>query len=29
MEEIIEEIDTFVEGGGKEVVFTGINLGAW
>ena len=29
MEEIIEEIDTFVESGGKEVVFTGINLGAW
>jgi threonylcarbamoyladenosine tRNA methylthiotransferase MtaB len=29
MEEIIEEIHTFVEGGWKEVVFTGINLGAW
>jgi len=29
MEEIIEEVNTFVEGGGKEVVFTGINLGAW
>ena len=29
MEEIIEEVRTFVEGGGKEVVFTGINLGAW
>ena len=29
MEEIIEEINTFVESGGKEVVFTGINLGAW
>lgn len=29
MEEIIEEIRTFVDGGGKEVVFTGINLGAW
>ena len=29
MEEIISEIHTFVEGGGKEVVFTGINLGAW
>ncbi len=28
-EEIIEEIQTFVGGGGKEVVFTGINLGAW
>ena len=29
MAEILEEIRTFVEGGGKEVVFTGINLGAW
>ena len=29
IEEIIDEIDGFVEGGGKEVVFTGINLGAW
>ena len=29
MEEILEEINTFVAGGGKEVVFTGINLGAW
>lgn len=28
-EEIIEEINEFVEHGGKEVVFTGINLGAW
>ncbi len=28
-EEIVEEIRVFVEGGGKEVVFTGINLGAW
>jgi threonylcarbamoyladenosine tRNA methylthiotransferase MtaB len=27
--EIIEEIRDFVERGGKEVVFTGINLGAW
>lgn len=27
--EILEEISTFVEWGGKEVVFTGINLGAW
>lgn len=27
--EILEEIRTFVEDGGKEVVFTGINLGAW
>ena len=29
MEEILEEIREFVAGGGKEVVFTGINLGAW
>lgn len=29
VEEIIDEINIFVEGGGKEVVFTGINLGAW
>jgi tRNA A37 methylthiotransferase MiaB len=29
MEEIIEEVREFVAGGGKEVVFTGINLGAW
>ena len=29
MEEILEEINTFVEWGGQEVVFTGINLGAW
>ncbi len=29
MEEIWDEIDAFVESGGKEVVFTGINLGAW
>lgn len=29
MEEILEEIRTFARGGGKEVVFTGINLGAW
>ncbi len=29
MDEILEEIRTFVESGGKEVVFTGINLGAW
>jgi threonylcarbamoyladenosine tRNA methylthiotransferase MtaB len=29
MEEIISEINTFVEWGGKEVVFTGINLWAW
>lgn len=28
-EEIVEEIQDFVERGGKEVVFTGINLGAW
>jgi MiaB/RimO family radical SAM methylthiotransferase len=28
-EEIIAEIDEFVVSGGKEVVFTGINLGAW
>jgi MiaB/RimO family radical SAM methylthiotransferase len=27
--EIVEEIRNFVEDGGKEVVFTGINLGAW
>ena len=27
--EIVEEIRDFVENGGKEVVFTGINLGAW
>ncbi len=27
--EILEEIRAFVESGGKEVVFTGINLGAW
>ena len=29
MEEIVEEINTFARGGGKEVVFTGINLGSW
>lgn len=29
MAEIIEEINTFVANGGKEVVFTGINLWAW
>jgi tRNA A37 methylthiotransferase MiaB len=29
MEEIVEEINEFVENGGKEVVFTGTNLGAW
>lgn len=29
MEEILEEVREFVAGGGKEVVFTGINLGAW
>jgi threonylcarbamoyladenosine tRNA methylthiotransferase MtaB len=29
IEEILEEIRDFVDGGGKEVVFTGINLGAW
>ncbi|PID84412.1 hypothetical protein CSB09_01215 [Candidatus Gracilibacteria bacterium] len=28
-DEIIEEINEFVTSGGKEVVFTGINLGAW
>lgn len=28
-DEIVEEINTYVDGGGKEVVFTGINLGAW
>lgn len=29
MDEIIAEVQTFVEGGGKEVVLTGINLWAW
>lgn len=29
MKEIIEEINEFVQCGGKEVVFTGVNLGAW
>ncbi len=29
VEEILEEINTFVEWGSKEVVFTGINLWAW
>lgn len=29
VDEIVEEINEFVEGGGKEVVFTGTNLGAW
>ncbi len=29
MEEIIAEINEFVESGGREVVFTGTNLGAW
>lgn len=28
-DEIIDEINDFVKNGGKEVVFTGINLGAW
>ena len=28
-EEIVEEISEFVDNGGKEVVFTGTNLGAW
>jgi tRNA A37 methylthiotransferase MiaB len=29
MEEILEDIDTFVADGGQEIVLTGINLGAW
>ena len=29
LEEILSEIREFVGGGGKEVVFTGINLGSW
>ncbi|MDD2694166.1 MAG: radical SAM protein [Candidatus Gracilibacteria bacterium] len=29
MEEVIEEVNTFVDGGGKEIILTGINLGAW
>ncbi len=29
LDEIIEDITAFVERGGKEVVLTGINLGAW
>lgn len=29
MDEILEEIETFVQNGGKEVVLTGTNLGAW
>ena len=29
LEEIVEDIMAFVERGGKEVVLTGINLGAW
>lgn len=29
LEEILDEIHTFVRGGGKEIVLTGINLGAW
>lgn len=29
LEEILDEIHTFVRAGGKEIVLTGINLGAW
>ncbi|GAB0175287.1 MAG: tRNA (N(6)-L-threonylcarbamoyladenosine(37)-C(2))-methylthiotransferase MtaB [Candidatus Altimarinota bacterium] len=29
IDEILEEINDFIDGGGKEVVLTGINLGAW
>lgn len=29
IEEILDEIHTFVKNGGKEIVLTGINLGAW
>ena len=29
LDEIVEDITAFVERGGKEVVLTGINLGAW
>lgn len=29
LHEILEEVETFVENGGKEIVLTGINLGAW
>ena len=29
IDEILDEIHTFVRGGGKEIVLTGINLGAW
>jgi threonylcarbamoyladenosine tRNA methylthiotransferase MtaB len=29
IEEIIADVNEFVAGGGKEIVITGINIGAW